>query len=64
MISLIAASERYQRMTASEGKCPVFLLYVEDCVAVSRNISMFFNERAAVSWKYLTTASERKKCAS
>ena len=28
------------------------------CVAASRNISMFFNERAAASEKILTTASE------
>ena len=34
--------------------------YVEDCVAASRNISMFFEERAAASEKILTTASERK----
>ena len=27
------------------------LLYVEDCVAASRNISVFFNERAAASEK-------------
>ena len=32
-------------------------------MAASRNISMFFNERAAASEKILTTASERKKCA-
>ena len=25
----------------------IVLLYVEDCVAASRNILMFFNERAA-----------------
>ena len=28
------------------------------CVAASRNISIFFNERAAASEKILTTASE------
>ena len=27
------------------------LLYVEDCVTASRNISVFFNERAAASEK-------------
>ena len=40
--------------------------YVEDCVAASENIWMFFNERAAASEKILTTASEiywKKKCA-
>ena len=31
------------------------------CVAASRNISMFFDERAAASEKILTTASKRKK---
>ena len=31
--------------------------YVEDCMAASRNILMFFNERAAASEKILTTAS-------
>ena len=30
------------------------------CVAASKNISMFFTERAAASEKILTTASERK----
>ena len=34
--------------------------YVKDCVAASRNISMFFEERAAASEKILTTVSERK----
>ena len=38
----------------------IVLLYVEDCVAASRNISMFFKERAAAFEKTLTTASERK----
>ena len=37
--------------------------YVEDCVAASRNISMFFKERAAASKKILMTASEKKICA-
>ena len=41
----------------------IVLLYVEDCVAASRNISMFFKERAAASKKILMTASEKKKCA-
>ena len=30
------------------------------CVAASRDISMFFNERMAAFEKILTTASERK----
>ena len=30
------------------------------CVAASKNISMFFTERAAASEKILTTASEKK----
>ena len=34
--------------------------YVKDCVAASRNISVFFEERAAASEKILTTVSERK----
>ena len=33
--------------------------YVEDCVAASGNISMFFKECAATSEKILTTASEK-----
>ena len=37
--------------------------YVEGCVAASRNISIFFKERAAVSKKILMTASGKKKCA-
>ena len=38
----------------------IVLLYVEDCVAASRNISMFFKKRAAAFEKILTAASERK----
>ena len=30
------------------------------CVAASKNISMFFNERATASEEILTAASERK----
>ena len=41
----------------------LIFFYVEDCVAASRNISMFFKERAAASKKILMTASEKKKCA-
>ena len=36
------------------------ILYVENCVAASGNISMSFNERTAASGKILTTACERK----
>ena len=32
------------------------------CVAASKNISMFFNERATASEEILTAASERKMC--
>ena len=39
----------------------IFLCFSK-CVAASRNISMFFNERAASSEKILTTAFERKMC--
>ena len=39
------------------------LLYVEDCMAASRNVLTFLNERVAASEKILATASERKKCA-
>ena len=43
----------------------IVLLYVEDCVVASRNISMFFKECAPASERYQwTTASERKKYAS
>ena len=41
----------------------LIFFYVEDCVAASGNISMFFNEHAAACEKILTTAFERKKCA-
>ena len=42
---------------------PNIFFYIENCVAASRNISMFFNERAAASEIYQwTTASERKIC--
>ena len=50
----MAASERYQWTTASERKCSADIL----CVAASRNISMFFNERATASEKISMTASE------
>ena len=46
-----AASERYQWTTASERKCVTDIFFV--CVAASRNISMFFDERAAASEKIL-----------
>ena len=36
----------------------IFCVCVCVCVAASRNISMFFNERATASEKILTTASE------
>ena len=39
--------------TASERKCAADIFYVEDCVAASGNISMFFNERGAASEKIL-----------
>ena len=42
-------------MTASERKCAADIFV---CVAASRNISMFFNERAAAFEEILTTASE------
>ena len=47
-------------MTASEKNVQLLLnkfFQVEDCMAASRNISMFFNEHTA-SEKILTTASE------
>ena len=40
--------------TASERKCAADIFYVEDCVAASGNISMFFKERAAASEKILS----------
>ena len=36
----------------------IYFFNVEDCVAASCYISMYFNERAAASEKILTTASE------
>ena len=42
------------RLLLKENVQLIFFL----CVAASRNISMFFNERAAASEKILTTASE------
>ena len=52
--------ERYQCATASERKCAADIFLG---VAASGNILMFFNECAAASKKILTTASERKTCA-
>ena len=43
-----------ERLLLKENVQLIFFL----CVAASRNISMFFNERAAASEKILTTASE------
>ena len=37
--------------------------YVKDCVAASRNISMFFKERAAASERYQWTTASERKCA-
>ena len=42
------------RLLLKENVQLIFFL----CVAASRNISMFFNERAVASEKILTTASE------
>ena len=39
------------RLLLKENVQHTVLLYVEDCVAASRNISMFFYERAAASEK-------------
>ena len=39
----------------------LIFFYIEDCMTASRNISMFFNERAAAFKKILTTNSEKKK---
>ena len=48
-----------------ERKCAAaseYIFFVKDCAAASRNISLFFNERAAAYERYQwTTASERKK---
>ena len=44
------------RLLLKENVQLIFFVFV----AASRNISMFFNERAAASEKILTTASERK----
>ena len=49
-----------ERLILKENVQHIVLLYVEDCVAASRNILMFFNERAAAFEKIWTTASERK----
>ena len=56
-------AENRERLLLKENVQHIVLLYVEDCMAASRNILMFLNERAAASEKILTTASERKKCA-
>ena len=45
-----------ERLLLKENVRLIFFL----SVAASRNISMFFNERAAASEKILTTATERK----
>ena len=62
-----AASERYQSTTGFERKKNVqhiVLLCVEGCVAASENILYFLMNVRLLLKIYLTTASERKKCAS
>ena len=49
-----------EQLLLKENVLHIVLLYVEDCVAASRNISMFFKERAAAFENILTTASQRK----
>ena len=49
--------KKFVRLLLKENVQLIFF-YVEDCVAASGNISMFFNERATASEKILTTASE------
>ena len=49
-----------ERLLLKENMQLIFFLFV----AASRNISLFFNESVAASENILTTASERKKCAS
>ena len=48
-------SERYQWTNASERKCVAaseHIFYVKDCMADSRYILMFFNERVAAFERY------------
>ena len=49
-----------------ERKCAAaseYIFYVEDCVAASRNIAMFFNDRATASERYQWTTASERKCA-
>ena len=40
-----------ERLLLKENVQHIVLLYVEECVGSSRNISMFFNERGSASEK-------------
>ena len=40
----------------------IVLLYVEDCVAAPRSISMFLKERATSSEKYQSATAFERKC--
>ena len=40
----------------------IVLLYVEDCVAAPRSISMFLKERAAASERYQSVTAFERKC--
>ena len=49
----ILCRNREDCATASERKCAADIFYVEDCMAASGNISIFFKERATASEKIL-----------
>ena len=40
----------------------IFLLYVEDCVAAPRSISMFLKERVTASERYQSATAFERKC--
>ena len=42
-----------KRKMCRNRKCAAIFFYIEDCMIASRNISMFFKERAAASEKIL-----------
>ena len=50
-----------ERLLLKENVQHIVLLYVEECVGASRNISMFFNERTSASEKIFNDFFWKKK---
>ena len=59
-VHFCAETAKIVRLLLKENVQPPLniIFYVEDCMAASGNISMFFKECAVASEKILTTASE------